>query len=147
MASSPSVVPAVPDVRALHAEAVEVSRAAEQFEHDNAHKDLEAHAARATAARERLEADILAELESRVIPAAAGGHRDAVVYEFKGGAAYDDFSVVFLLLGGDDRQRREELRAFGFEPMIVTLRRRLRPFGLRHVWDKETNGNVLVVTW
>lgn len=134
-------------MRKVHREAVEVSLAAREFEHLLAQEDLETHAKRATIARQTLEDLIVAGLETAVVPAAAGGHRDAVVYEFKGGAVHEDFSVVFLLLGGDDRQRRDELRAVGFEPLIVTLRRRLRPFGLEHVWNKETNANSLIASW
>lgn len=134
-------------VEALHRQAREITDAADLFAEMTSHEELEAYVDRAIRARESLESSILAGLEAKVVPAAAGGNRHAIVYEFKGGQVHDDFSTLFLLLGGDDRERREELRAHGFEPMITTLPRKVQPFRLLHKWDKETNANLMMVTW
>lgn len=140
-------VPTANDILALHHEAVEVSQAAQIHEAQRAADDTSAFVGRAAAAQEGLRAHVLANVESAVLSAAAGGQRDATVYEFMGGDVYEDLSVLFLLLGGHDKERRAELDGFGFEPLVSRLARDLRPFRLDHVWDRETNANALIVSW
>ncbi len=145
-------VPTADDIFALHYEATEVSAAARIYEAERCMEDAIAFVERIKRAQDDLRAHILANLQAVVLPAAAGGHTDADVFEFRGGDTRPDghggdLSVLFLLLGGHERERRMELERLGFEPLVTRLARDLRPFGLEHRWDRETNLNTLVVKW
>ena len=135
------------DVKALFDEAKIVSRAAELFQAENDFQKTHEFAEQIRDAQDRLLDSILGSLHDKVLAAAAGGYTDATILEFKGGDLFDGLSLLFLLLGGHDFERRQELESHGFVPFLKTLKDALRPFSLSHDWDRETNANRLVVAW
>lgn len=135
------------DVKALFDEARVVSRAAELFQAENDFQRTHEFVEQIRETQTKLLDDILKDLEHKVLAAAAGGYTDATILEFKGGDLYDNLSLLFLLLGGHDLERRQELESHGFVPFIKTLKDAVRPFSLSHDWDRETNMNKLVVRW
>lgn len=135
------------DVKALFDEARVVSRAAELFHAENDFQRTHEFAEQIREAQGKLLDSILASLHDKVIAAAAGGNTDATILEFKGGDLFEDLSLLFLLLGGHDLERRRELESHGFVPFLKTLKDAVGPFSLSHEWDRETNVNKLVVGW
>lgn len=131
----------------LHAEAVAVTQAAVIHETQREIEETAKFVDSVRMEQNALSAALVDKLESVVIPAAAGGFSSADILTFKGGDMFGEYSILFLLLGGHDQDRRRELEFMGFEPLIGRLRRTLRPFDLQHVWDRETNWNKLVVAW
>ena len=131
----------------LYAEAVAVSRAAVIHEAQRDIEETVAFIESVTAEQNKLSEEIIAKLESAVIPAAAGGFSSVEILGFKGGDQFEEYSLLFLLLGGHDQERRRQLEAMGFEPLIGRLSEALRPFDLHHVWDRETNWNRLILKW
>ena len=150
--NAPEPVPApaprvVRDVRALHAEAMEVSIAARHFVSETDFGEMTKFIDEVGDEQLKLMDSILEKLENAVLSAAAGGGRSATVLEFRGGDIFDKYSTLFMLLGGHDPERRRDLESYGFEPLMSKIRDAVKPFRLTHEWDRETNKNALVVTW
>lgn len=122
-----------------------------------------AWATRVIAAQARLSASIKESLPGIVRAAAAEGERAAKLLEFAGTDTYksssspedassvdvEDFCYLFLLKGPHvaNRAQRDDFQAAGGVPLLPYLRSALRPFRLRHVWDRSTNNNVLLAEW
>jgi len=104
-------------------------------------------------AREACDA-VVAGVRARVIagvPAAAAAGRDRLeVLAFSGtDVAAGGVSYVFLARGPGAREPglRAGLRARGFCTLLDRLRQELRPFGVRHHWDRALNHNTVHVGW
>lgn len=135
------------DVKALFEEAKAVSVAAGQFQFESEFERTHQFVEQASASQRSLMATIFESFEKTVLSAAAGGYTDATILEFKGGDTFEDLSILFLLLGGHDMERRQDLEIHGFVPFLKTLKDAVAPFALVHEWDRETNANRLVVKW
>lgn len=131
----------------LYAEAVAVTEAAVVHETQREIEETVKFIDSVRAEQNALSTALVEKLESVVIPAAAGGFSSVEILAFKGGDMFGEYSILFLLLGGHDQERRRELELMGFEPLIGRLRRTLRPFDLQHIWDRETNWNRLILAW
>ncbi len=156
-AASPPVAvnappPAVVNMAELYAEAVALSAQACVQAQKQA-EDRERELARKTAlAQDALVAQVLASAPVAVRAAASQGERSAVVLEFGGGDVYgaaeeEQLSYLYLLKGPRESARRRELTAYGFEPLLMRLRRTLVPFRVDHVWEQATNVNYISVSW
>ena len=143
---APTVVRVI-DVRALHAEAIDVSIAARHFVSETDFGEMTKFIDEVGDEQRKLMDSILEKLENAVLSAAAGGGRSATVLEFRGGDIFDKYRTLFMLLGGHDPERRRDLESYGFEPLMAKVRDAVKPFRLTHEWDRETNKNALVVTW
>jgi hypothetical protein len=117
--------------------------------HEQSYAAKKVFAESATADQALLESMILSRhaVEHAVLTAANMGLSEAVIHEFKGGDTFGRCNQLFLVLGAEDEHRRQELESFGFVGLLPRLREKLRPFRLRHEWDKETNGNTLIMSW
>ena len=135
------------DVKALFDEARVVSRAAELFQAENDFQRTHDFVEQIQAAQKKLSDTIFETLEDKVLSAAAGGYTDATILEFKGGDLFEGLSLLFLILGGHDIERRQDLEIHGFVPFLKKLKDAVRPFVLVHEWDRETNANKLIVRW
>ena len=95
--------------------------------------------------------------EYGVLAAAAAGLRHLDALTFLGSDVFNqllhvdakdvrELSYVFVVRGPAPRDpRAEQLR--DFVPAVQVLRRALKPFAVRHVWDRATNRNVIRVSW
>ncbi len=135
------------DVKALFDEARTVSSAAEQFKFESEFERTHLFVEQTKAAQLKMLTTIFESFEKTVLSAAAGGYTDATILEFKGGDTFEDLSILFLLLGGHDPERRQDLEIHGFVPFLKTLKDAVAPFTLVHEWDRETNANRLIVKW
>lgn len=135
------------DMNALFEEAKVVSDAADHFHFQSEFERTHNFVEQAKAAQDKLLKSVLETFEKTVLSAAAGGYTDATILEFKGGDMFEDLSMLFLLLGGHDLERRQDLEVHGFVPFLKVLKDAVSPFTLVHAWDRETNGNRLIVQW
>lgn len=136
-----------PDMQALFKEAKLVSSEAERFQLESEFEKTQRFVEHAQAVQHKLMTNVLESFEKTVLSAAAGGYTDATIFEFRGGDMFEDLSLLFLLLGGHDLERRQDLEIHGFVPFLKTLKDAVSPFVLVHEWVRETNGNKLVVKW
>jgi hypothetical protein len=116
---------------------------------------------RALSAQAVLAARLKESIPGLVHAAAAGGERSATLLDFKGTDTFafassaetvDDeaaFCYLFLLKGPHraNPEQCEDFAAVGGVPLLPFLRREVHPFALRHVWDRSTNDNALVIEW
>ena len=115
---------------------------------------------RALSAQSGLSARLKESIPELVRAAAAGGEGSATLLSFKGtdtfassSADVDDdeaaFCYLFLLKGphSANPEQCEDFAAVGGTPLLPYLRREVHPFALRHVWDRSTNDNALVIEW
>lgn len=135
------------NMQALFDEAKIVSNAADQFQFQSEFEQTQRFVEQAKLAQDKLLASVLESIEKTVLSAAAGGYTDATILEFKGGDMFEDLSMLFLLLGGHDLERRQDLEIHGFVPFLKVLKDAVSPFTLTHLWDRETNANKLIVQW
>lgn len=142
---------AVVSMGELYAEAVALSAKA-CLQAQKAAEDEDRELVRKTTqAQDALFGKVLAAAPDAIRAAASQGARAASVLEFQGAdmfeSAGDQFSYLFLLKGPKESPRRRDLTAFGFEPLLLKLRRVLAPFRVNHVWDQATNSNCVHVAW
>ena len=134
-------------MNALYAEAVEVSNAASAFEDLREFDETVKFVEKIQNAQSLLLDHILKGIEKPVIEAAASGAKYTTVFEFKGAELFEGHSILFMLLGGAEHDRRAQLDQFGFEPLKETLTQKLKPFGVHHLWEKATNSNSIALYW
>ena len=134
-------------VAELYAECVEVSNAAAAFDDLREFDELTSFVSKIQRAQELLLEHILSGVRQRVIEAAAGGAKSGEILKFKGGDLFEDVSILFMLMGGGDQARREQLEEYGFVPLIAKLHQTFQPFALHHFWCKATNENSLTLHW
>ena len=135
------------NVSELFSEAVEVSKAADAFDDLVEFDETTDFVSRASAAQEVLFNEIMESLHDIVLTAASGGNKSAELLKFRGSDLYDGFSILFLLFGGVDHERRDQLEHFGFRHIFQKLKETLRPFVIEHYWCKATNFNYITVYW
>jgi len=131
----------------LYAEAVEVSNAAQAFEDLVEFDETSLFVENITKAQTNLVDHILEAAEKAVIEAAASGAKNTVVFNFRGADVFEGFSILFMLLGGVEYDQKVRLGNYGFEPAMDKLNNAVRPFDLRHTWDRATNINSIVLIW
>jgi len=131
----------------LYAEAVEVSNAAQAFEDLVEFDETSLFVENITKAQTNLVDHILEAAEKAVIEAAASGAKNTVVFNFRGADVFEGFSILFMLLGGVEYDQKVRLGNYGFEPAMDKLNNAVRPFDLRHTWDRSTNLNSIVLIW
>lgn len=117
---------------------------------------------RALSAQSALSARLKESIPELVRAAAGRGERSATLLDFKGtdtletssstdaGAVDDEaFCYLFLLKGPHHANpaQCDDFAAVGGVPLLAYLRREVHPFVLRHVWDRSTNNNALVIEW
>ena len=119
---------------------------------------------RALSAQTELSARLKKSIPELVRAAAARGERSATLLDFKGTDTFaasssdvvvvadDDeaaFCYLFLLKGPHraNPEQCEDFAAVGGVPLLPYMRREVHPFALRHVWDRSTNNNALVIEW
>ncbi|AGE53436.1 hypothetical protein ATCVGM07011_163L [Acanthocystis turfacea Chlorella virus GM0701.1] len=133
--------------RALYTEAVEVSNAAESFASLVDFETTKVFVEEVQKAQESLVEHILSCAEAEIISAAAAGLKYATVFEFKGSDLHEDFNILFMLFGGVDQDRRDQLAQFGFSGCYEDLMKRVEPFYIKHSWDRATNNNSITLFW
>ncbi|AGE49066.1 hypothetical protein ATCVBr0604L_160L [Acanthocystis turfacea Chlorella virus Br0604L] len=133
--------------RALYTEAVEVSNAAESFASLVDFETTKVFVEEVQKAQESLVEHILSCAEAEIISAAAAGLKYATVFEFKGSDLHEDFNILFMLFGGVDQERRDQLAQFGFSGCYEDLMKRVEPFYIKHSWDRATNNNSITLFW
>jgi hypothetical protein len=131
----------------LYAEAVEVSNAAVAFDDLREFDEMTALVSNVQHAQVLLQEHILSLVEPAVLEAAASGAKSAEIMSFTGAELFEGHSILFMLLGGADREFREKIADYGFEPLMNKLWESLKPFHVEHIWERVTNRNVLVVSW
>jgi hypothetical protein len=99
------------------------------------------------AAQKELIAHIVSIAEPAVISAAASGAKSADLFTFKGSELFADYNILFMLFGGVEQDRREQLAQFGFEGCYQDLLQALSPFYVKHHWERATNNNNITVFW
>jgi hypothetical protein len=135
------------NIQALYAEAVEVSNAAEAFDDLVDFDTTSEFVHKIQATQKELIAHIVSLMEPAVLSAAASGAKHADVYTFKGSALFGEYNILFMLFGGVEQDRREQLAQFGFQGCYDTLMHTLLPFYIKHTWDRSTNDNIISVFW
>ena len=130
----------------LYAEAVEVSNAATAFEDHREFDVMTQFIEKIQKAQGMLLDHILEEIEKPVVEAASSGAKSAVVFTFKGSDMFEGHSILFMLLGGTEDDKYC-LVQYDFEPLLQRLKNAVKPFGIRHVWEKATNDNFIVLYW
>jgi hypothetical protein len=131
----------------LYTEAVTVSNAARSFDDLVEFDEMTDFVSRVTAAQDHLFETILSSVNDVVISAAAGGCKSAELLKFRGSDLFDDFSILFMLLGGADHERCSQLHHYGFSPLILKLKTHLYPFAVEHTWDKANHYNYVNLHW
>ena len=132
---------------ALYTEAVEVSAAAVAFEDLVDFESTSEFVEKIQAAQKELIAHIVSIAEPAVISAAASGAKHADLFTFKGNELFADYNVLFMLFGGVEQDRREQLGQFGFYGCYEDLLQALSPFYVKHHWERATNKNSISVFW
>lgn len=135
------------NMRALYAEAVEISNAAEAFEDLREFEETSLFVENITKAQVMLVDHILEIAEKIVIEAAASGAKSSVVYKFRGADVFEGFSILFMMLGGNEYEQKVRLDNYGFEPALKKLTEAISPFSLRHTWDRASNINSITLIW
>ncbi|AGE55558.1 hypothetical protein ATCVMN08101_178L [Acanthocystis turfacea Chlorella virus MN0810.1] len=131
----------------LYTEAVTVSNAAEAFSSLVEFDSTKLFVEKAQKAQESLVEHIVSLAEAEVISAAAAGLKYATIFDFKGSDLHEDFNILFLLFGGVEQERREQLGQFGFSGAYEELMKLVAPFYVKHHWDRATNGNSIILFW
>ena len=135
------------DIQSLYNEAVEVSNAADAFESIREFDETTLFVEKITVAQELFINHVIETAEKIVIEAAASGSKHAVVYTFRGSDVFEGFSTLFMLLGGVEYDQKVRLEQYGFEPALQKLTEKMRPFTLRHSWERSSNENFIVLHW
>lgn len=137
------------DLKALYAEAVQITRAAVA-----AAEDVEKQERDKLGRLLREEQDALYDALMRVAPiavrdAAFKGRRTATLLTFDGPDKLHDFCYLYMIKGPYLREQRDEMRAMGASPLLPRLRAEFRAagFDVHHSWQRATNTNTLTVTW
>lgn len=118
---------------------------------------------RALSAQAGFSARLKESIPELVRAAASRGEHSATLLDFKGTDTFtaasstdgevsvDDeaFCYLFLLKGPHhaNQGQCDDFVAVGGAPLLPYLRREVHPFALRHVWDRSTNNNALVIEW
>lgn len=131
----------------LYNEAVEVSNAAIAFDDLREFDEMTTLVSNVQRAQVLLQEHIMSLVEPAVLEAAASGAKSAEIMSFTGAELFEGHSILFMLLGGADREFREKIADYGFEPLMDKLWQSLKPFHLDHHWERVTNKNTLVVYW
>jgi hypothetical protein len=132
---------------ALYSEAVEVSNAAEAFDDLVDFESTTEFVEKIQVAQKELIAHIASLVEPEVISAAASGSKHADVFTFKGAELFGGYNILFMLFGGVEQDRREQLAQFGFQGCYPDMLHALRPFYVKHSWERSTNDNTITVFW
>ncbi|ABU44088.1 hypothetical protein FK949_gp311 [Paramecium bursaria Chlorella virus NYs1] len=132
---------------ALYNEAVEVSNAAVAFDDLCEFDEMTSLVTNVQRAQTLLQEHILSLVESAVMEAASSGMKRAEIMSFTGAELFEGHSILFMLLGGADREFREKITDYGFEPLMDKLWNALKPFHVEHIWERVTNRNVIVLSW
>jgi hypothetical protein len=133
--------------RELYAEAVCVSNAAESFASLVDFESTQLFVEKVQKAQESLVEHILSSAEAEVISAAAAGMKYATIFDFKGSDLHEEFNILFMLFGGAEQERRDQLAQFGFSGCYEELAHRVAPFYIKHSWDRATNNNSITLFW
>jgi len=131
----------------LYKEAVEVSNAAAAFDDLCEFDAMTALVSKVQEAQLLLQEHIMSLVEKSVLEAAASGAKSAEILSFSGADLFEGHSILFMLLGGADREFREKITDYGFEPLMDKLWHSLKPFRLEHYWERVTNKNSLMLHW
>lgn len=131
----------------LYDEAVVVSNAAEAFEDLVEFETTQKFVENVMIAQNNLIVHVLSKAENHVISAAAAGMKHADIFEFKGSELFEDFNILFMLFGGAEADRREQLGQYGFVGCFDAMMKCVSPFYLKHTWDRATNSNTLTLFW
>lgn len=135
------------DFKSLYHEAVTVSNAAEAFADLVEFETTKLFVENVQKTQKKLVDHILTDVEDKVISAAAAGLKYADVFEFKGNELFEEYNILFMIFGGAEQERREQLGQYGFAGCFEELLRRVAPFYLKHTWNRETNNNTLTLFW
>ncbi|AGE56303.1 hypothetical protein PBCVNEJV1_457R [Paramecium bursaria Chlorella virus NE-JV-1] len=131
----------------LYNEAIEVSNAAEVFDHlvdfDTTTKFVED----IQVAQKKLISHVLELVETTVISEAASGSKSATIFRFLGADLFEGFNILFMLFGGVEQERRDQLAQYGFCGCYEDLVKSLSPFYVRHSWNRATNENTISIYW
>jgi hypothetical protein len=136
-----------PALTTLYNEAVEVSNAAEVFDHLAEFDTTSEFVENIQEVQRSLIAHVSSLMEHVVIAAAASGAKQADVFTFKGADLFEGYNVLFMLFGGVEHERREQLAQYGFQGCYNDLVQALIPFYVKHTWERATNDNVISVFW
>ena len=135
------------NIQSLYTEAVTVSNAAEAFASLVDFDSTKIFVEEVQKAQKSLVEHILSLAEAEVISAAAAGLKYATIFEFKGSDLHEDFNILFMLFGGVEQERRDQLAQFGFGGCYEELMNRVAPFYVKHSWDRATNNNSITLFW
>ena len=136
-----------PTLSALYNEAVAVSNAAEVFDHLVEFDTTNEFVENIQKVQRALIAHVSSLMEPAVISAAASGAKYADVFTFKGGDLYEGYNILFMLFGGVEQERRDQLAQYGFQGCYNDLVQALAPFYVKHTWERATNDNIITVFW
>ena len=136
-----------PALTALYNEAVEVSNAAEVFDHLVEFDTTSEFVENIQKVQRALIAHVSSLMEHAVIAAAASGAKQADVFTFKGADLFEGYNVLFMLFGGVEHERREQLAQYGFSGCYNDLVQAIAPFYVKHTWCRATNDNIISVFW
>jgi hypothetical protein len=136
-----------PALTALYNEAVEVSNAAEVFDHLVEFDTTSEFVENIQGVQRSLIAHVSSLMEHAVIAAAASGAKQADVFTFKGADLFEGYNVLFMLFGGVEHERREQLAQYGFSGCYNDLVQAIAPFYVKHTWCRASNDNVISVFW
>lgn len=136
-----------PVLTSLYNEAVEVSNAAEAFDHLVDFDTTVEFVENIQKAQRDLIVKISSLMEPAVIAAAASGAKFADIFSFKGGDLHEGYNILFMLFGGVEQERRDQLEQYGFHGCFNDLVQSLFPFYIKHSWDRATNDNIISVFW
>ncbi|AGE58016.1 hypothetical protein PBCVNW6652_472L [Paramecium bursaria Chlorella virus NW665.2] len=136
-----------PALTALYNEAVVVSNAAEAFDHLVEFDTTVEFVENIQNAQRDLIVKISSLMEPAVIAAAASGAKFADIFTFKGGDLHEGYNILFMMFGGVEQERRDQLEQYGFHGCFNDLVQALAPFYVKHSWDRATNDNTISVFW
>jgi hypothetical protein len=95
----------------------------------------------------RLMGIVMNNLPVAVRHAAEEGARSATLLNYDGADKFGEFCYLYLIRGPPAHADREKLQAGGIVPLLHRLSGLVRPFTIRHVWNRATNANALVAYW
>lgn len=131
----------------LYNEAVTVSNAAEAFADLVEFESTKIFVENVQKVQKNLIEHIISTVEENVIQAATSGFKYVDIFKFKGSELFEDYNVLFMLFGGAEAERREQLGQYGFQGCFEELMKRVSPFYIKHSWDRATNDNILTLFW
>jgi hypothetical protein len=135
------------DFQALYREAVDVSNAAEAFEDLVDFETTTMFVEKIQAAQKKFVEHVCSAVEEKVISAAASGAKHTEIFTFQGADLFEGFNILFMLFGGVEQERRDQLAQFGFKGCFEELMQTVSPFYLKHTWLRSMNENMITLHW